>query len=163
MHETEKETEKAAGNVDRDEEWMRLAIVQARRAGEAGEVPVGAVVVADGRMIGSGRNRQITDNDPSAHAEIVAMREAGAGRNNYRLTGATLYVTLEPCTMCAGAMVHARVDRLVFACPDPKTGAAGSLYDIPGDARLNHRIETLGGVRAEECTGLLRRFFAERR
>jgi len=142
---------------------MERALALAREAGGRGEVPVGAVVVRNGRIVGAGSNQVIGAGDPTAHAEVNALREAAAALGNYRLPGTTLYVTLEPCPMCAGAMVHARIDRLVFGCPDPKTGAAGSIYDITNDPRLNHRLEVTGGVGAEAAGALLRSFFAERR
>jgi tRNA(adenine34) deaminase len=147
----------------RDEELMRLALHEARRAEATGEVPVGAVVALEGEVIGVGHNRSITDHDPTAHAEIVALRQAAGRLANYRLAGAALYITVEPCAMCAGAAVLARIDRLVYGCPDPKAGAVRSLYRIADDPHLNHQIEILGGVLAEECSALLRRFFARRR
>lgn len=142
---------------------MGLALGLAEEAGNAGEVPIGAIVVRDGEVVGRGRNCPIGLKDPTAHAEINAIREASDRLDNYRLARTILYVTLEPCPMCAGAMTHARIDRLVFGASDPKAGAAGSLYDLPSDARLNHRIEVLGGVRGVECRDLLQRFFRERR
>ena len=142
---------------------MDRALDEARRAERMGEVPVGAVVALDGQVVAAGANAPISANDPTAHAEIRALRAAAARLGNYRLTGATLYVTLEPCAMCAAALVHARVRRLVFGCDDPRTGAAGSLYDIPRDGRLNHRVEVASGVRGEESSALLRRFFRNRR
>ena len=143
--------------------FMGLALELAEEAGRAGEVPVGAVVVRDGEVVGRGRNLPIGSTDPTAHAEINAIREASGQLGNYRLTGTTLYATLEPCAMCAGAMTHSRIDRLVFGASDPKAGAAGSLYDLPRDARLNHRFQVLGGVRVDECAALLERFFHDRR
>jgi tRNA(adenine34) deaminase len=152
---------------DRDERFMRLAITQARRAARAGEVPVGAVIVSDtasgSEIVGRGFNRPIRAKDPTAHAEIVAVRSAARRLGNYRLGGATLYVTTEPCAMCAGALVQARINRLVFGCPDPKTGAVRSLYHIADDPRLNHRIQITGDVLADECGALLRDFFRARR
>jgi tRNA(adenine34) deaminase len=145
------------------EHFMRDALALAAEAARAGEVPVGAVVVKDGRIIGRGYNRPITTADPTAHAEIVAMREAAASLGNYRLPGCELYVTLEPCVMCVGAMVHARIARVVFGARDPKTGACGSIVDLPGLATLNHHGQFEGGVLAEECGAVLKRFFAERR
>ena len=142
---------------------MREALALAAQAAAAGEVPVGAVVVRDGRVIGRGYNRPISSHDPTAHAEIVALREAASAEANYRLPGAELYVTLEPCAMCVGAMVHARLARVVFGATDPKTGACGSLVDLPGIAHWNHHGVFTGGVLAAECGELLRRFFAERR
>jgi tRNA(adenine34) deaminase len=143
--------------------FMSRALELARRAGAAGEVPVGAVVVLGQEIVGEGRNRPIGLNDPTAHAELVALREAGERVGNYRLVGTTLYVTLEPCVMCAGAMIHARVERLVFGATDPKSGAAGSVFDLTGTEALNHRIEVAGGVLADECGQLLRDFFRARR
>ena len=143
---------------------MRLALDQARHAAQAGEVPVGAVLVdAAGRVIASGRNAPIAGHDPTAHAESAALRAAAAAQGNYRLDGCTLYVTLEPCTMCAGAMLHARLGRVVFGAPDPKTGAAGSVLNPFADARLNHQTQVQGGVLAHECAALLKDFFQPRR
>ena len=145
------------------EAFMREALALAAEAARAGEVPVGAVVVKDGRIIGRGYNRPITSSDPTAHAEIVALREAAAAERNYRLTGCELYVTLEPCAMCVGAMVHARLARVVYGAADPKTGACGSIVDLPGLATLNHHGRFEGGLLADECGRILREFFAERR
>lgn len=142
---------------------MREALELAARAEAAGEVPVGAVLVAGGRVIGRGWNRTISDADPTAHAEIVALRAAGRAAGNYRLGGSTLYVTLEPCPMCAGAMVHARIERLVFGAADPKTGAAGSVFDLLPGEHHNHRVEVTGGCLADACGERLRRFFRARR
>ena len=142
---------------------MREALAEAAKAGAAGEVPVGAVVVREGRIIARGFNQPIGASDPTAHAEIVALREAAAAQRNYRLPGCELYVTLEPCAMCVGAMVHARLARVVFGTRDPKTGACGSIVDLPAIAHWNHHGRFEGGVLAEECGALLRRFFAERR
>lgn len=143
---------------------MELALLQARFAQAAGEVPVGAVVVtAGGQVVGSGSNRPISEQDPTAHAEIVAMREASRTIGNYRLTGLTLYCTIEPCIMCAGAMIHARIARLVYAAADPKAGAAGSIYNVLADPRLNHRVEVHSGVCEFECRSLLQAFFGKRR
>jgi tRNA(adenine34) deaminase len=138
---------------------MELAV----RAAREGEVPVGAVLVRDGKVIGEGWNRPIGANDPTAHAEIQALRAAGQAISNYRLTGTTLYVTLEPCAMCAGAIIHARVERVVFGAYDPKGGAAGSVFQVLGTDRLNHKVEVEGGVLAEECGAMLRDFFARKR
>jgi tRNA(adenine34) deaminase len=146
-----------------DTQFMRRAIELAREAEAAGEVPVGAVIVRDGQIVGEGWNRPIITRDPTAHAEMVALRAAAAANDSYRLTGTTLYVTLEPCAMCAGAMVHARVQRLVFAATDPRAGAAGSVFNIVQHEALNHRIAVEGGVLADECSTLLREFFAARR
>jgi len=142
---------------------MRIALEEARRAGEEGEVPIGAVLVSGGEVIGRGRNRPVFLSDPTAHAEIQALRE-GAGRTgNYRLPDSTLFVTLEPCIMCAGAILQARVGRLVFGTEDPKGGAVSSLYSLLEDSRLNHRVEVTAGVLQDECRELLQRFFRERR
>ncbi|MBX6351384.1 MAG: nucleoside deaminase [Clostridia bacterium] len=143
---------------------MRRALALAREAARAGDVPVGAVVVgADGRLLGEGSNRREAEADPTAHAEIVALRAAARALGTWRLEGSTLYATLEPCPMCAGALVAARVRRLVFAARDPKAGAAGSLYNLVEDARLNHRLVVAAGVLADEAGELLRAFFRERR
>jgi tRNA(adenine34) deaminase len=146
-----------------DEAFMRQALALARRAAEAGEVPVGAVVVKEGEIIGRGHNRPVTDHDPTAHAEIVALREAGAATGNYRLSGCTLYVTIEPCAMCAGAIVHARVGRLVYGAADPKAGACGSVIDLFADGRLNHHATVTRGILAGDAGRLLQDFFAARR
>ncbi len=147
-----------------DETRLRLAIAEAELAQAAGEVPVGAVVLdRDGMVLGRGQNRVIRDHDPTAHAEIVALRAAGHALGNYRLEGCTLYVTLEPCAMCAGAMIHARIARLVFGAADPKAGAVSSVLTVLNHPRLNHQIETVGGLMAEECGAILRRFFQVRR
>lgn len=146
-----------------DLEAMELALAEARNAPEAGEVPIGAVAVYEGRIIARGQNRVLRDNDPTAHAEIVAMRQAAAALANYRLNGVTLYVTLEPCAMCAGAMIHARLDRLVYAAPDPKAGAAGSVLSVLNHPKLNHQMQVELGILAEESAELLRSFFRERR
>ncbi|WP_291226513.1 tRNA adenosine(34) deaminase TadA [Dokdonella sp.] len=147
-----------------DEAWMRRALVLAREAAVLdAEVPVGAVIVLDGKIVGEGRNRMIGSNDPSAHAEIDALRDAGRRLGNYRFPGATLYVTLEPCVMCAGALVHARIARVVYAASDPKTGAAGSVFDTLISERHNHRIEVEGGLLADEAGEMLREFFRSRR
>ena len=146
-----------------DEKWMREALLLARQAEAAGEVPVGAVLMKDGMLLGSGWNQPIGAHDPTAHAEVMALRAAAGSIGNYRLTGTTLYVTLEPCAMCAGAMVHARVARLVYGAADPKTGAAGSVFDLARTDKLNHRLEVQGGVLAAECGGLLREFFSRKR
>jgi tRNA(adenine34) deaminase len=147
-----------------DEHFMDQALAEARKAREAAEVPVGALVVTkDGEIIGRGYNRPISVHDPTSHAEIVAMREAAHHLANYRLTGTTLYCTLEPCVMCAGAIVHARIARLVFGARDPKAGAAGSLYNVVNDSRLNHQPEVVSGVREAECRQLLQEFFEWKR
>jgi tRNA(adenine34) deaminase len=149
--------------MDRDEEFMRLALAEAEKALLAGEVPVGAVVVRGGEVIASAHNGPVGLRDPSAHAEILALRRAAAAQGNYRLAGTTLYVTIEPCLMCAGALIHARVSRLVFGAPDPKGGAVVSLYAVLQDGRLNHRVEVTGGVLREACSEILSRFFREKR
>ena len=146
-----------------DIDFMRLALAQANKARMAGEVPVGAVLVSGDCMIAAGANRPIASHDPTAHAEIEALRSAGRALGSYRLTDTTLYVTLEPCPMCAMAIVHARVRRLVFGAWDPRAGAAGSITDIFALPGLNHRVDVFGGVLMEECGSLLREFFAERR
>ena len=146
-----------------DAHWMRCALELARGAQAQGEVPVGAVVVLNDEIIGEGWNRPIATQDPTAHAEIVAIRAAAARSDNYRLTGATLYVTLEPCAMCAGAMVHARVARLVYGAADPACGAAGSAFDLLRGAPFNHRVAVTGGVLQEVCSEELRAFFVARR
>lgn len=142
---------------------MDRALSLARRAGEAGEVPVGALLTLGGAVRGQGWNRREADRDPTAHAEIVALRQAGQALGTWRLTGATLYVTLEPCPMCAGALVNARVTRLVYGCADPKAGAVRTLYRIAEDPRLNHRLEVVAGVREQQCAELLQAFFARLR
>jgi tRNA(adenine34) deaminase len=142
---------------------MQAALAEARRAAAAGEVPIGAVVVHEGTIVARGQNRVLRDLDPTAHAEIVALRGAAAALGNYRLNGGTLYVTLEPCAMCAGAMIHARIDRLVFAAADPKTGAAGSVLSVVNHPQLNHQMQVEQGILAEESGELLRSFFRERR
>lgn len=142
---------------------MQRALELARMAEAAGEVPVGAVIVKDGAIVAEGWNRPIATQDPTAHAEIIALRAAGVALSTYRLTDTTLYVTLEPCPMCAGAMVHARVKRLVYGAPDPRAGAAGTVFNIVQHPALNHRLESVGGVLADECSALLRGFFVARR
>jgi tRNA(adenine34) deaminase len=146
-----------------DAHWMRAALALAEEASRRGEVPVGAVVVADGMILGRGFNAPIGSHDPTAHAEIAALRDAARARGNYRLPECDLYVTLEPCAMCIGAMLHARIRRLVFGAADPKTGACGSVVDLLREPRLNHQTVATRGVLADECGALLRRFFAERR
>jgi tRNA(adenine34) deaminase len=147
----------------RDEDYMREALALAGQAAAAGEVPVGAVLVREGLIIGRGYNRPISSHDPTAHAEIVALRDAAAAEANYRLPGCDLYVTLEPCAMCVGAMVHARLGRIVYGARDPKTGACGSIVDLPAIAHWNHHGVFSGGVLATECGEVLKRFFADRR
>jgi tRNA(adenine34) deaminase len=143
---------------------MRHAMELAQRAGQEGEVPVGALLIKDGEIVGEGWNRPIASHDPSAHAEIQALRAAGQHLGNYRLPGTTLYCTLEPCPMCAGAIIHARVERVVYGATDPKGGACGSVFDLlPSDERFNHRTEVVGGVLGDECGEQLRAFFRQRR
>ena len=146
-----------------DEYFMGLALDLAREAGAAGEVPVGALIVLEGEGVGRGFNQPIGRHDPTAHAEIMALRDAATRLGNYRLPGSTLYVTLEPCAMCAGAIMHARVERVVFGARDPKTGAAGSVIDLFAESRLNHHTSIAGNVLAEACGSLLSGFFAARR
>ena len=154
-------TLKAPDELDRF--WMTEALALARKAGREGEVPIGAVIVKGGEIVGKGWNRNIGLNDPSAHAEIMAMRDAGKRLQNHRLPGCSLYVTLEPCPMCAGAMIHARLDRLVYAADDPKTGAAGGMFDLLSDPAHNHAVKVSRGCLAEESSVLLRDFFRKRR
>ena len=147
-----------------DRAYMEHALKLARRGMAEGEVPVGAVVVSEGRIVGEGWNRPISTHDPTAHAEIVALRDAAVRLGNYRLSDSSLYVTLEPCPMCAGAIVHARVRRVVYAAPDPKGGAAGSVFDLlPTDQRFNHQVDVEGGLLQEQSSELLRDFFRQRR
>lgn len=146
-----------------DQEYMQLALELAAQAAEVGEVPVGALVVKDGEIIGRGYNAPISSHDPSAHAEIRAMRDAAQNIGNYRLVGCILYVTLEPCAMCTGAIQHARIARLVYGASDPKTGACGSVVNLMEETRLNHHTEVEGGVMAAECGNALSAFFAARR
>ena len=153
----------AAADVDDDHHWMGLALDEARRAAEEGEVPVGAVVVRDGRLVGRGHNASIALTDPTAHAEIVALRSAAQATRNYRLEGATLYATVEPCLMCCGAGLHARIGRLVYGAADPKGGAVASLYRVLEDPRLNHRVAVTAGVLAAACGEQLSEFFRARR
>ena len=146
-----------------DAAFMGLALDEARRAVAEGEVPIGAVVVRDGQVIGEGHNRPIASMDPTAHAEIVALRQAARKLGNYRLPGATLYTTVEPCPMCCGAVLHARLARVVFGAPDPKAGAARSLYRLLDDPRMNHEVAVTGGVRSADCAMLLAEFFKRKR
>jgi len=146
-----------------DLQAMQAALAEARLSAKAGEVPIGAVVVSDGALIARGQNRVLRDLDPTAHAEIVALRAAATAIGNYRLPGCTLYVTLEPCAMCAGAMIHARIDRLVYAAADPKAGAAGSVLAVLNHPQLNHQMIVVQGILAEDSSELLRNFFRERR
>lgn len=150
-------------SVSTDEAFMREALNLAQRAWDLGEVPVGAIVVKDGEIIGRGFNQPITSNDPTTHAEIVALRGAAQHLNNYRLVDCELYVTLEPCMMCVGAMFHSRIKRVVFGAMEPKTGVCGSVINLPAEEKLNHHAEFVSGVLAEECGALLKAFFAERR
>jgi len=146
-----------------DEKFMCAARAEAEVAASVGEIPVGAVVVRNGEIIGAGLNRSVQDADPTAHAESVAIRAAAQAEQNYRLSGASIYVTLEPCAMCIGAMIQARLSRLVFGAYDDKAGAAGSVLDIAGNRRLNHQLEVNGGLQQEQCAALLQKFFESRR
>jgi tRNA(adenine34) deaminase len=146
-----------------DHQFMQEALEQAKLAAVAGEVPVGAVLVRNGQVIARAFNQPITNHDPSAHAEMLALRAAASQEQNYRLPGSTMYVTLEPCAMCAGAMLHARIERIVFGAPDPKTGAVGSVIDLFSMKQINHQTISEGGIMREECGQLLRDFFKERR
>jgi tRNA(adenine34) deaminase len=162
--EARRKAEVSSGSaVVTDELHMQEALALARKAAEEGEVPVGAVVVKDGNVIGRGYNRPVSKNDPTAHAEIVALREAGAATGNYRLAGCTLYVTIEPCAMCAGAIMHARIGRLVYGAADPKAGACGSVVNLFADSRLNHHAQVTGGIKADAAGKLMQDFFAARR
>ncbi|MFZ0036383.1 MAG: tRNA adenosine(34) deaminase TadA [Candidatus Acidiferrales bacterium] len=149
--------------IESDLEWMGVAIEEARRAGDAGEVPIGAVAVLEGREIATGANRTIRDCDPTAHAEMIALRAAAKAIGNYRLAGVALYVTIEPCSMCAGAIVQARIARVVYGADDPKGGAARSCFNVLDNPQLNHQVEFVPNLRAEECAALLQNFFATRR
>ena len=146
-----------------DQFWMSIAIELAKQAGESGEVPVGAVLILDDKMIGKGRNQSIELNDPSAHAEILALREGGSKIGNYRLKGSKIYVTIEPCTMCIGALVHARIEKLIFGAREPKSGAVSCTHDILEKHSLNHRFKVIEGVLEDECSQLMRNFFRARR
>ena len=148
---------------DADQRWMRHALELAQRAQALGEVPVGALIVKEGELLAEGWNQPVASHDPSAHAEMVAMRAAAQFEKNYRLTGLTLYVTLEPCVMCAGAIIHARIGRVVFGAADPKAGAVRSVYDVISNPRLNHKPAWTGGVLAAECGAILTEFFKARR
>ena len=148
---------------ENDEKWMRQALLLAKQAQAEDEVPVGAVVLYQGQVVGMGRNRSRMDSDPSAHAEMVALREAGKALNNYRLEGCELFATIEPCAMCAGALVHARISRLIYGADDPKAGAVHSVMQVLNHPQLNHRMEITGGVLAAECSQLLQSFFQSRR
>jgi tRNA(adenine34) deaminase len=143
--------------------WMELALAEARMAAEAGEVPVGALVIINGEIIGRAGNRNLRDHDPTAHAEILALRQAAQHLGNHRLTGCTLYATIEPCAMCAGAVIHARIARLVYGAKDSKAGAAGSILEVINHPRLNHKMEVVSGVLGERCSEILQDFFRRRR
>jgi tRNA(adenine34) deaminase len=146
-----------------DVAWMELALVEARKAADAGEVPVGALVIKDGEMIGRAGNRNLRDHDPSAHAEIVALRLAAEHLGNHRLTGCILYATIEPCAMCAGAIIHSRISRLVYGARDVKAGAAGSVLDVINHPRLNHKLEVVSGLLEDRCSEILQDFFRRKR
>lgn len=161
MSETEKNS--AAMQPRDDAAWMELALEQAALAAQAGEVPVGALVIKDGEIIGRGHNRNLLDNDPTAHAEIIALREAAARMGNHRLTGCVMFATIEPCSMCAGALIHARIARLVYGAADIKAGAAGSTLEVLNHPRLNHKMEVTGGVLAERCSEIIQDFFRRKR
>jgi tRNA(adenine34) deaminase len=146
-----------------DIEWMKIALEQAAAAADSGEVPVGALVISGGEIVGRGNNRNLRENDPTAHAEMVALREAAARVGNHRLLQSSLYCTIEPCAMCAGAMIHARIARLVYGADDPKAGAAGSVLEVVNHPKLNHKMEVISRVLEKECAEVLRKFFQERR
>jgi len=146
-----------------DAAWMELALEQASLAAQAGEVPVGALVIRDGEIIGRGHNRNLLDNDPTAHAEIVALRQAASRLGNHRLSGCVMYATIEPCSMCAGALIHARISRLVYGASDVKAGAAGSVLGVLNHPRLNHRMEITAGILKERCSEILQDFFRRKR
>jgi tRNA(adenine34) deaminase len=159
------ETQKNPANMPSgdDAAWMELALEQARLAAAAGEVPVGALVIKDGEILGRGHNRNLLDNDPTAHAEIVALRQAAARVGNQRLNGCVMVATIEPCSMCAGALIHARIARLVYGASDPKAGAAGSTIQVINHPSLNHRMEVTAGVLAGKCSEILQKFFRQKR
>jgi tRNA(adenine34) deaminase len=161
MADTEKNS--AAMPLREDAAWMEQALEQAALAAAGGEVPVGAIVIKDGQIIGRGHNRNLLENDPTAHAEVVALRDAAARIGNHRLTGCVMFATIEPCAMCAGALVHARISRLVYGASDPKAGAAGSVLQVVNHPGLNHRMEITAGVLAGRCSEVLQRFFREKR
>jgi len=146
-----------------DQAWMQLALEQAQLAAQAGEVPVGALIIKDGEILGRAHNRNLLDRDPTAHAEILALRQAAARLGNHRLIGCTLYSTIEPCSMCAGALIHARISRLVYGAADPKAGAAGSVLQVLNHPSLNHRMEVISGILAEQCSAILQDFFRQKR
>ena len=159
------DTKKNAAEMqpEADAAWMQHALEQAELAAAAGEVPVGALVIKDGEIIGQGYNRNLLDNDPTAHAEIVALRQAAARLGNHRLTGCTMVATIEPCSMCAGALIHARIARLVYGASDPKAGAAGSTIQVINHPSLNHRMEVTAGILAGKCSEVLQNFFRQKR
>jgi tRNA(adenine34) deaminase len=161
MAETLKNT--AELRSEEDAAWMEQALEQARLAAVAGEVPVGALVIKDGKVLGRGQNRNLRENDPTAHAEIIALRQAATALGNHRLTGCAMFSTIEPCSMCAGALVHARIARLVFGATDPKAGAAGSVVEIINHPQLNHKMEVRAGMLASKCAEVLQDFFRSRR
>lgn len=161
MADTQKNS--AEMHSEEDAAWMQQALGQAELAAAAGEVPVGALVIKDGEIIGQGHNRNLLDNDPTAHAEIVALRQAAARLGNHRLTGCTMVATIEPCSMCAGALIHARIARLVYGASDPKAGAAGSTIQVINHPSLNHRMEVTTGVLAGKCSQVLQKFFRQKR
>jgi tRNA(adenine34) deaminase len=161
MTETQKNT--ADMRVGEDAAWMALALEQARLAAEEGEVPVGALVIKDGEIVGKGHNRNLLDNDPTAHAEIVALRQAAMRLGNHRLSGCVMVATIEPCSMCAGALIHARIARLVYGATDPKAGAAGSVLQVLNHPGLNHQMEVTPGVLAGKCSEILQEFFRRKR
>jgi tRNA(adenine34) deaminase len=162
-HDMDESSKNSVLNADQDERFMRAALREAAAAEEAGDVPIGAVIVKDGQLIGKAHNQRELLQDPTAHAEMIALTQAAEKVGSWRLEGCTIYVTLEPCPMCAGALVMGRVVRLVYGCDDPKAGACGTLYDIVRDARLNHRLEVRKGVLAEECSSILTTFFRKKR
>jgi len=163
MQDSPNRTPPQAVQNEADTGFMELALAQARAAAEAGEVPVGAVIVKDGEVVAEGQNRNLRDHDPTAHAEIVALRQAASRLGNHRLGGCVMFATIEPCAMCAGAMIHARLARLVYGASDPKAGAAGSVLEVLNHPRLNHRMEVTSGVLGERCSEILREFFQSRR
>lgn len=160
---TDKQKNAAGMQPGEDAAWMELALKQAELAAAAGEVPVGALVIKEGEIIGQGHNRNLLDSDPTAHAEIVALRQAAARLGNHRLTGCTMVATIEPCSMCAGALIHARIARLVYGANDPKAGAAGSTIQVINHPSLNHRMEVTAGVLASKCSEILQKFFRQKR
>jgi tRNA(adenine34) deaminase len=149
--------------TSQDAAWMEIALEQASRAAQLGEVPVGALVIKDGEILGSGHNRNLLDNDPTAHAEIIALRQAAARFGNHRLVGCEMVATIEPCAMCAGAMIHARLARLVYGAKDPKAGAAGSVIEVLNHPRLNHKMQITPGVLGDQCSEILKKFFQAKR